>query len=166
MAFGTPATFEGGADRYEPMHKSEVIAFEMVGENQIRVGDRVFTDNPEDKPTDDRSLANYIFDYLKANSTEIAADTEQGAKINVAEFIFDKDLPETMYESLYREVRLGFSWYKDEVAMKYFKRPVNELTDEEKAELDEIIPFRFERDEVTPLETSATAEDSSASAEE
>ena len=166
LAFGTPATFEGGADRYEPMHKSEVIAFEMVGENQIRVGDRVFTDNPEDKPTDDRSLANYIFDYLKANSTEIAADTEQGAKINVAEFIFDKDLPETMYESLYREVRLGFSWYKDEVAMKYFKRPVNELTDEEKAELDEIIPFRFERDEVTPLETSATAEDSSASAEE
>lgn len=166
LAFGTPATFDGGADRYEPMHKSEVIAFEMVGENQIRVGDRVFTDNPEDKPTDDRSLANYIFDYLKANSTEIAADTEQGAKINVAEFIFDKDLPETMYESLYREVRLGFSWYKDEVAMKYFKRPVNELTDEEKAELEEIIPFRFERDEVTPLETSATAEDSSASAEE
>ena len=166
LAFGTPATFDGGADRYEPMHKSEVIAFEMVGENQIRVGDRVFTDNPEDKPTDDRSLANYIFDYLKANSTEIAADTEQGAKINVAEFIFDKDLPETMYESLYREVRLGFSWYKDEVAMKYFKRPVNELTDEEKAELEEIIPFRFERDEVTPLETSATAEDSAASAEE
>ena len=166
LVFGTPATFDGGADRYEPMHKSEVIAFEMVGENQIRVGDRVFTDNPEDKPTDDRSLANYIFDYLKANSTEIAADTEQGAKINVAEFIFDKDLPETMYESLYREVRLGFSWYKDEVAMKYFKRPVNELTDEEKAELEEIIPFRFERDEVTPLETSATEGDSSASAEE
>ena len=166
LIFGTPATFDGGADRYEPMHKSEVIAFEMVGENQIRVGDRVFTDNPEDKPTDDRSLANYIFDYLKANSTEIAADTEQGAKINVAEFIFDKDLPESMYESLYREVRLGFSWYKDEVAMKYFKRPVNELTDEEKAELEEIIPFRFERDEVAPLETSATADDSSASAEE
>ena len=153
LVFGTPATFEGGADRYEPMQKREVIAFEMVGENQIRVGDRVFTDNPEDKSTDDRSLANYIFDYLKANS-KIVADsaTPDSPKINVAEFIFDEDLPEDMYESLYREVRLGFSWYKDEVAMKYFKRPVNELTDEEKAQLEEIIPFRFEREQVTPLE--------------
>ena len=160
LAFGTPATFDGGADRYEPMQKREVIAFEMVGDNQIRVGDRVFTDNPEDKPTDDRSLANYIFDYLKANSTVVSSDTEQGSKINVAEFIFDEDLPESMYESLYREVRLGFSWYKDEIAMKYFKRPVNELTDDEKAELEEIIPFRFEREQVTPLkeEAPATAE--------
>lgn len=157
LAFGTPATFDGGADRYEPMHKREVIAFEMVGDNQIRVGDRVFTDNPEDKPTDDRSLANYIFDYLKANSTVVSSDTEQGSKINVAEFIFDEDLPESMYESLYREVRLGFSWYKDEIAMKYFKRPVNELTDDEKAELEEIIPFRFEREQVTPLEEEAPA---------
>ena len=157
LAFGTPATFEGGADRYEPMQKREVIAFEMVGDNQIRVGDRVFTDNPEDKPTDDRSLANYIFDYLKANSTVVSSDTEQGSKINVAEFIFDEDLPESMYESLYREVRLGFSWYKDEIAMKYFKRPVNELTDDEKAELEEIIPFRFEREQVTPLEEEAPA---------
>lgn len=156
LVFGTPATFEGGADRYEPMQKREVIAFEMVGENQIRVGDRVFTDNPEDKSTDDRSLANYIFDYLKANS-KIVADsaTPDSPKINVAEFIFDEDLPEDMYESLYREVRLGFSWYKDEVAMKYFKRPVNELTDEEKAQLEEIIPFRFEREQVTPLEVPA-----------
>lgn len=160
LAFGTPTTFDGGADRYEPMQKREVIAFEMVGDNQIRVGDRVFTDNPEDKPTDDRSLANYIFDYLKANSTVVSSDTEQGSKINVAEFIFDEDLPESMYESLYREVRLGFSWYKDEIAMKYFKRPVNELTDDEKAELEEIIPFRFEREQVTPLaeEAPATAE--------
>lgn len=157
LAFGTPATFDGGADRYEPMQKREVIAFEMVGDNQIRVGDRVFTDNPEDKPTDDRSLANYIFDYLKANSTVVSSDTEQGSKINVAEFIFDEDLPESMYESLYREVRLGFSWYKDEIAMKYFKRPVNELTDDEKAELEEIIPFRFEREQVTPLEEEAPA---------
>ncbi len=152
LAFGTPATFDGGADRYEPMQKREVIAFEMIGDNQIRVGDRVFTDNPEDKSTDDRSLANYIFDYLRTNAKEVSGDAEQGAKINVAEFIFDEDLPEDMYESLYREVRLGFSWYKDEVAMKYFKRPVNELTDEEKAELEEIIPFRFEREQVTPLE--------------
>lgn len=157
LAFGTPATFDGGADRYEPMQKREVIAFEMVGDNQIRVGDRVFTDNPEDKPTDDRSLANYIFDYLKANSTVVSSDTEQGSKINVAEFIFDEDLPESMYESLYREVRLGFSWYKDEIAMKYFKRPVNELTDDEKAELEEIIPFRFEREQVTPLDEEAPA---------
>ena len=157
LAFGTPATFDGGADRYEPMQKREVIAFEMVGDNQIRVGDRVFTDNPEDKPTDDRSLANYIFDYLKANSTVVSSDTEQGSKINVAEFIFDEDLPESMYESLYREVRLGFSWYKDEIAMKYFKRPVNELTDDEKAELEEIIPFRFEREQVTPIEEEAPA---------
>ena len=157
LAFGNPATFDGGADRYEPMQKREVIAFEMVGDNQIRVGDRVFTDNPEDKPTDDRSLANYIFDYLKANSTVVSSDTEQGSKINVAEFIFDEDLPESMYESLYREVRLGFSWYKDEIAMKYFKRPVNELTDDEKAELEEIIPFRFEREQVTPIEEEAPA---------
>ena len=155
LVFGTPSTFEGGADRYEPANK--VIAFEMVGDNQIRVGDRVFTDNPEDKSTDDRSLANYIFDYLKANSEVISADNEDGTKLNVAEFIFDKDLPEDMYESLHREVRVGFSWYKDEVAMKYFKRPVSELTAEELAELDEIIPFRFERDDVEPLATEEPA---------
>ena len=156
LIFGTPTTFDGGADRYEPTNK--VIAFEMVGENQIRVGDRVFTDNPEDKSTDDRSLANYIFDYLKSNT---AAVSEDGTKLNVAEFIFDKDLPEDMYESLHREVRVGFSWYKDEVAMKYFKRPVSELTDEEKAELDEIIPFRFEREEVESLPEGTTAEGAS-----
>ena len=60
LVFGTPSTFEGGADRYEPVHKQNVIAFEMVGENEIRVGDRVFVDNPTDKSSDDRSLANYI----------------------------------------------------------------------------------------------------------
>jgi hypothetical protein len=156
LIFGTPTTFDGGADRYEPTNK--VIAFEMVGDNQIRVGDRVFTDNPNDKSTDDRSLANYIFDYLKSNSELVSED---GTKLNVAEFIFDKDLPEDMYESLHREVRVGFSWYKDEVAMKYFKRPVSELTDEEKAELDEIIPFRFEREEVESLPEGATAEGAS-----
>ena len=151
LVFGTPSTFEGGADRYEPVHKQNVIAFEMVGENEIRVGDRVFVDNPTDKSSDDRSLANYIFDYLKANSEVITADNEAGTKLNVAEFIFDKDLPEDMYESLYREVRVGFSWYMDEVAMKYFKRPVSELTAEEKMELDELIPFRFDREDVEPL---------------
>ena len=151
LVFGTPSTFEGGADRYEPVNKQNVIAFEMVGENEIRVGDRVFVDNPTDKSSDDRSLANYIFDYLKANSEVITADNEAGTKLNVAEFIFDKDLPEDMYESLYREVRVGFSWYMDEVAMKYFKRPVSELTAEEKMELDELIPFRFDREDVEPL---------------
>jgi hypothetical protein len=35
--------------------------------------------------------------------------------------------------------------------MKYFKRPVSELTAEEKAELDELIPFRFDREDVEPL---------------
>ena len=166
LVFGTPSTFEGGADRYEPTHKKDVIAFEMVGENEIRVGDRVFVDNPNDKSSDDRSLANYIFDYLKANSEVISADNEEGTKLNVAEFIFDKDLPEDMYESLHREVRVGFSWYKDEVAMKYFKRPVSELTAEELAELDEIIPFRFEREDVEPLAVEEVVVEEPASEEE
>jgi type I restriction enzyme R subunit len=37
----------------------------------------------------------------------------------------------------------------------------DELTDEEKAELDEIIPFRFEREEVESLPEGATAEGAS-----
>lgn len=160
LLFGAPTQQDGGAERYETTtHKREVIAFEMVGDNQIRVGDRVFTDHPEDNAADDRSLANYIYDYLKSNTTEIG-DTE-ATKVNVAGFLFDENIPEAMYESLYREVYTGFKWYKDDIAFKYFKLTVEELTDQQKAQLEEMIPFTIERRDILPddLENAAMRTD-------
>ena len=51
FAFGTPTTFEGGADRYT----TAPVIIEYVGENQVRVGDRVFTDEAGDTPEEEGS---------------------------------------------------------------------------------------------------------------
>ena len=39
LAFGTPATFEGGADRYTTA--SSPVVIEFVSDNQVKVGDRI-----------------------------------------------------------------------------------------------------------------------------
>jgi hypothetical protein len=168
LAFGTPATFEGGADRYTTA--SSPVVIEFVSDNQVKVGDRIFTDEEGDTPEEEGSLAHVIKDMLIKNHE--AVEVVEGQKINAADFIAADKLPAESHESLMAEVQAGFNMYCDHVAKAKYGRPVSELTEEEKAELDEIIPFQFKGAEAeaeeaveapaeveTPAETEAPAEE-------
>lgn len=168
LAFGTPATFEGGADRYTTA--SSPVVIEFVSDNQVKVGDRIFTDEEGDTPEEEGSLAHVIKDMLIKNHEVV--EVVEGQKINAADFIAADKLPAESHESLMAEVQAGFNMYCDHVAKAKYGRPVSELTEEEKAELDEIIPFQFKGAEAeaeeaveapaeveTPAETEAPAEE-------
>ena len=142
LAFGTPATFEGGADRYSTVSNAPVI-IEFVSENQVKVGDRVFTDEAGDTPEEEGSLARVIEGVLLSNHETV--EVQDGEKIDAAGFIAAEKLPEATRESLMTEVQAGFDMYRDRIANQHIGRPVAELTTEELAELDDIIPFKFEK---------------------
>ena len=167
LAFGTPATFEGGADRYTTA--SSPVVIEFVSENQVRVGDRIFTDEEGDTPEEEGSLASVICDMLIQNQNSVEA--VDGQKIDAADIVDADKLPAESHESLMEEIQAGFNMYCDHVANEKFGRPVSELTEEEKAELNEVIPFQLKdaeteeaaevtADEATeaPAETEATPE--------
>ena len=164
LAFGTPATFEGGADRYTTA--SSPVVIEFVSENQVRVGDRVFTDEEGDTPEEEGSLAQVIKDMLIKNHEIV--EVVDGQKVNAAGFIAAEKLPAESHESLMDEVQAGFNMYCDHIAKSKYGRPVSELTEEEKAELNDIIPFQFERadaEESTEAEAPAEAEAETPTAE-
>ena len=142
LAFGTPATFDGGADRYSTVSNAPVI-IEFVSENQVKVGDRVFTDEAGDTPEEEDSLARVIEGVLLSNHETV--EVVDGEKIDAAGFIAAEKLPEATRESLMTEVQAGFDMYRDRIANQQFGRPVAELTPEELVELDNIIPFKFEQ---------------------
>jgi hypothetical protein len=76
-----------------------------------------------------------------------------------AGFISADKLPAESHESLMEEVQAGFNMYCDHIAKSmYDGRTVSELTEEEKAKLDEAIPFQFTGAEETPAEAEATTE--------
>ena len=167
LAFGTPATFEGGADRYTTA--SSPVVIEFVSENQVRVGDRIFTDEEGDTPEEEGSLASVICDMLIQNQNSVEA--VDGQKIDAADIVDADKLPAESHESLMEEIQAGFNMYCDHVANEKFGRPVSELTEEEKAELNEVIPFQLKDAETeeaaevtadeateTPAETEATPE--------
>jgi hypothetical protein len=155
LAFGTPSTFEGGADRYTTA--SSPVVIEFVSDNQVRVGDRVFTDEEGDTPEEEGSLAQVIKDMLIKNHEMV--EVVDGQKINAAGFISADKLPAESHESLMEEVQAGFNMYCDHIAKSmYDGRTVSELTEEEKAKLDEAIPFQFTGAEETPAEAEATTE--------
>ena len=155
LAFGTPSTFEGGADRYTTA--SSPVVIEFVSDNQVRVGDRVFTDEEGDTPEEEGSLAQVIKDMLIKNHEMV--EVVDGQKINAAGFIAADKLPAESHESLMEEVQAGFNMYCDHIAKSmYDGRTVSELTEEEKAKLDEAIPFQFNGAEETPAEAKATTE--------
>ena len=147
LAFGTPATFEGGADRYSTVSNAPVI-IEFVSENQVKVGDRVFTDEAGDTPEEEGSLARVIEGMLLTNHETV--ELVDGEKIDAAGFISAEKLPEATRESLMEEVQAGFDMYRNSIAEKMFGKPVAELTAEEVVALDEAIPFQF-----TPAEEIA-----------
>ena len=119
FAFGTPATFEGGADRYS----ASPVVIEYVGENQVRVGDRVFTDEADDTPEEDGSLARVIEGELLRNHDLV--EVVDGEKIDAASLISAEKFSAETRESLISEVEAGFEMYR-------------------KA-LNEAIPFQFTR---------------------
>jgi hypothetical protein len=137
LAFGTPATFEGGADRYS----ASPVVIEYVGENQVRVGDRVFTDEADDTPEEEGSLARVIESMLLAEHDKI--EVVEGEKIDAADLIAMDKLTAETRESLIAEVEAGFEMYRDSIAKRLYNRPLKELTPEEIAALDEAIPFHF-----------------------
>lgn len=144
LAFGAPATFEGGADRYT----TAPVVIEFVSENQVKVGDRVFTDEAGDTPEEEGSLARVIEGMLLANHETV--ELVDGEKIDAAGFISAEKLPEATRESLMQEVQAGFDMYRNSIAEKMYGKPVSELTEDEVKALDEAIPFQF-----TPAEEIA-----------
>lgn len=142
FVFGTPATFDGGADRYSTVSNSPVI-IEFVSDNQVKVGDRIFTDEAGDTPEEEGSLARVIEGMLLKNHENIKV--ADGVKVDAAGFISADKLPAETRESLMDEVQAGFDMYCNKMAAKLYGRTLEELTEEERAELMEAIPFRFER---------------------
>ncbi len=147
LAFGAPTTFEGGADRYSTVSNAPVI-IEFVSENQVKVGDRVFTDEVGDTPEEEGSLARVIEGMLLSNHE--AVELVDGEKIDAAGFISAEKLPEATRESLMQEVQAGFDMYRNTISEKMFGKPVSELTEDEVNALNEAIPFQF-----TPAEEIA-----------
>jgi hypothetical protein len=149
LAFGAPTTFEGGADRYSTVSNAPVI-IEFVSENQVKVGDRVFTDEAGDTPEEEGSLARVIEGMLLSNHEVV--ELVDGEKIDAAGFISAEKLPEATRESLMLEVQAGFDMYRNTIAQKMYGKSVAELTAEEVVALDEAIPFHFTPAEETPEE--------------
>lgn len=153
LAFGAPTTFEGGADRYT----TAPVVIEFVSENQVKVGDRVFTDEAGDTPEEEGSLARVIEGMLLTNHEAI--EVVDGEKIDAASFIAAEKLPNATRESLMIEVQAGFDMYREKIAQKMFERSVAELSAEEVAKLDEAIPFKFDKVEAEPtVEAEPAAE--------
>ena len=140
LAFGAPTTFEGGADRYSTVSNAPVI-IEFVSENQVKVGDRVFTDEAGDTPEEEGSLARVIEGMLLSNHE--AVELVDGEKIDAAGFISAEKLPEATRESLMQEVQAGFDMYRNTISEKMFGKPVSELTEDEVNALNEAIPFQL-----------------------
>jgi hypothetical protein len=133
-----------------------------VRENQVRIGDRVFTDNEGDTPEQENSMARVIEDMLLTNHDIV--EVVDGQKIDAASFVAAEQLPEQTQESLMDEVQAGFNMYRDTIAKRIFGRPVAELTAEELVKLDESIPFKFNRSEIDAEER--VADELEATAEE
>jgi len=157
LVFGTPTTFEGGADRYSTVSNTPVI-IEFVSENQVRVGDRVFTDEAGDTPEEDGSLARVIEGMLLTNHETI--NVADGVKIDAAGFIAADKLPAETRESLMKEVQAGFDMYRNRISEKMYGCPLEELTPEQLVELDESIPFKFEQKDPLAVEEEFAADES------
>ena len=152
LAFGTPSTFEGGADRYT----TSPIVIEIVSENQVRLGDRIFTDEAGDTPEQEGSLARVIEGMLLTEHDKLSGN--EGEKIDATDLISVDKLSTETRESLLNEVKAGFAMYRETIAKQMFEgRGIAELTADEIATLNETIPFIL--NEEVAEETAAAAEE-------
>lgn len=147
---GEPTAHEGSA----PKLTSNTITIEWVGENQVKVGDRVFTDEAGDTPEEDGSLARVIAATLLEDEKNV--ELVNGEKVDAIEYIENAEASAASRESLLHEVAAGFEMYRDTVAVRQFGKPVAELDEAERLELDNIIPYKLTVDETA--ETAETAE--------
>ena len=147
---GEPTAHEGSA----PKLTSNTITIEWVGENQVKVGDRVFTDEAGDTPEEDGSLARVIAATLLEDEKNV--ELVNGEKVDAIEYIENAEASAASRESLLHEVAAGFEMYRDTVAVRQFGKPVAELDEAERLELDNIIPYKLTVDETA--ETAEPAE--------
>ena len=114
------------------------ITIEWVGENQVKVGERVFTDNADDTPTEEGSLARVIAaDLIDSHDKAVA-----GEKVEVVKFAdIDKFKPSER-ESLENEVHAAYEMYRDTMATREFKMLFNELDSAKRVEFEQTLPFK------------------------
>ena len=153
---GEPTAHEGSA----PKLTSNTITIEWVGENQVKVGDRVFTDEAGDTPEEDGSLARVIAATLLEDEKNV--ELVNGEKVDAIEYIENAEASAASRESLLHEVAAGFEMYRDTVAVRQFGKPVAELDEAERLELDNIIPYKLTVSEeaepaAEPTETAEVA---------
>ena len=134
---GEPTAHEGSA----PKLNSNTITIEWVGENQVKVGDRVFTDEAGDTPEEDGSLARVIAATLLEDEKNV--ELVNGEKIDAIKYIENAEASDASRESLLHEVAAGFEMYRDTVAMRNFGKLAGELNEAERAELDKLIPYKL-----------------------
>ena len=138
---GEPTAHEGSA----PKLASNTITIEWVGENQVKVGDRVFTDEAGDTPEEDGSLARVIAATLLEDEKNV--ELVDGEKIDAIKYIENAEASDASRESLLKEVTAGFEMYRDAVAVRQFGKPVAELDEAQRLELDNLIPYKLVVDE-------------------
>ena len=154
LLFGAPTTFEGGADRYS----TSPIVIEILSDNEVKIGDRTFTDDASHTPQDEGSMAHFIEDMLLTNHDMF--EGLEGDKIDVASFIRADELSEATRESLMIEVQSGFDMYREQIAQRMYGRSLAELSEEELTELANAIPFHFDPTEIDNIEEETVADDS------
>ena len=133
---GEPQSHQGSAPKM-----NRAITIEWVGENQVRVGDRVFTDEAGDTPEKEGSLARVIAASLLDG--EDSVELADGKKIDAVEYIENAEASDASRESLLNEVAAGFEMYRDTVAVRHFGLHFVELDDAQRSELDSIIPYKL-----------------------
>ena len=156
---GEPTAHEGSA----PKLTSNTITIEWVGENQVKVGDRVFTDEAGDTPEEDGSLARVIAATLLEDEKNV--ELVNGEKVDAIEYIENAEASAASRESLLHEVAAGFEMYRDTVAVRQFGKPVAELDEAERLELDNIIPYKLTVDETAETAEIAEAAESAETVE-
>ena len=156
---GEPTAHEGSA----PKLTSNTITIEWVGENQVKVGDRVFTDEAGDTPEEDGSLARVIAATLLEDEKNV--ELVNGEKVDAIEYIENAEASAASRESLLHEVAAGFEMYRDTVAVRQFGKPVAELDEAERLELDNIIPYKLTVDETAETAEAAEAAEAAKSTE-
>ena len=132
---GEPTAHEGSAP------KMNTITIEWVGENQVKVGDRVFTDEAGDTPETEGSLARVIAAALLDGEQKV--ELVDGEKIDAVKYIETEQVSDTSRESLLHEVAAAFEMYRDMVAEREFGKTFAELDEAQRDELNAAIPYKM-----------------------
>ena len=149
---GEPTSHEGSA----PKLKSNTITIEWVGENQVRVGDRVFTDEAGDTPEEEGSLARVIAATLLEDEQNV--ELVDGEKIDAVTYIENAEASDASRESLLKEVAAAFDMYLDMVAERKYGKSYAELDEAQCEELNNSIPYKMAVDEEVDAPVEAADE--------